>query len=82
MPLLLILLAIILIEQAVPGFLGQFGGLLATLISSPIFFAGFAGASLAASFWISLGQSTLARRQRDAAVERAEAQYQKDKGWF
>lgn len=82
MPILWLILAVILVEQAAPGLLGQIGGLFAGLLTSPAFLPGFAGASLAAAFWMSLGRSTLARQQRDAAIEKAEKQYQQDKGWF
>lgn len=82
MPLILFIILIVVLESAAPGLVAQLAQPFLGLIGSPLFFAAFAGTSLSASFWMSIGQTSLASRRRDAAIEKAEAEYRQEKGWL
>lgn len=80
MPLILIILAVVACEVAAPGFIASVLGPLIGAPLSPLFLAGFLGASFAAGFWMSLGRTGLAREQHGRALDKAEADYRRDKG--
>lgn len=84
MPLLIVVIAVvILLEVRAPGFLeALLGPLFRNEDPVRSFIAGAIAVVLTWTIPYSLGQTALARRQRDAAIDRAETQYQKDKGWL
>lgn len=80
MPLLLLLLAIVLLEQTAPGALSGVLGSIAAAVLAPGALGGVALVLVFSALIYSAGRTSLAREQRDAAIEKAEQQYQKDKG--
>jgi UPF0716 family protein affecting phage T7 exclusion len=80
MPLILIIAGVLVCEWAAPGFIAS---VLGPLVGAPLslpFLAGFVGMSLSAGFWMSLGRTGLASEQHGRAIEKAEAEYRRDKG--
>ncbi len=82
MKLFLFVFAVICLEQLAPGALGALLAPLAPLVASREFFLGFFGSSLAAGMWMSIGQTALARRRRETAYKKADAEYENEKGWW
>jgi hypothetical protein len=80
MPLIIFVLIVLACEVAAPGLIASVLGPLMGSPLSPTFLAGFVGASFAAGFWMSLGRTGLAREQRGRNIDKAEADYRRDRG--
>lgn len=81
--LVLFILFVLWLEMAMPGFLpAVYDAIFANIDPVRGFLYGVIAVVLTWTIPYSLGRTGLARQQRDAAVDRAETQYQKDKGWL
>ena len=78
----LVLFLIVAIDQLAPGALAWLVYRGGAVLGEPAFWFGLIGASLAAGFWMSIGRTALAREQYHSAIDKAEKDYQKNKGPF